>query len=219
MRVACLSDTHMRHRMIAVPDADLLIHAGDLTRRGGLDEFEDFIAWFAQQPAPHKVLIAGNHDLCCEREPESIRARARELGVHYLQDEAVRIEGVQVYGSPVTPTFRNMAFNRDPGAQIRAHWDRIPEGTEILVTHGPPRSVLDRMALGRNVGCVELLERVRQVRPLLHVFGHIHEARGQGRFPGLATRFVNAANARLLPIGQRGATVVELPLPTADAAK
>lgn len=200
----------MRHERIPIPSCDLLIHAGDMTRRGQLLEAEAFVRWFAVQPARHKVLVAGNHDKCCERQPDRFAALLEGMGIVYLEDSEVELEGMRIWGSPVTPTFRSMAFNRDPGPDIRKHWDAVPPGIDILVTHGPPRSILDRMILGKNVGCVELLERVRRVEPKLHVFGHIHEARGEARFPGCRTRFVNAANARLLPVGQRGATVVRL---------
>ena len=211
MQVVCISDTHMRHERLTIPQCDLLIHAGDMTRRGQLLEAETFVRWMSEQPARHKVLVAGNHDKCCERQRDRFAALLEGTDLIYLEDSEVELEGLRIWGSPVTPTFRNMAFNRDPGPDIRKHWDAIPSGIDILVTHGPPRSILDRMILGRNVGCVELLERVRRVEPKLHVFGHIHEARGHASFPGLTTRFVNAANARLLPVGQRGPTIIDLP--------
>jgi Icc-related predicted phosphoesterase len=199
VELVAISDTHSRHGRIEIPPCDVLVHAGDVTRRGRMAELEAFLEWFSTRPARTKVFIAGNHDACCERQPEAVRARARAFGVVYLQDESLTIDGVRIHGSPVTPTFRNMAFNRDPGPAIREHWDAIPDGIDLLVTHGPPHGVLDRMFLGMRVGCTDLLERVRRVRPRVHVFGHIHEAHGETRLPGLDTRFINAASARLLP--------------------
>ena len=210
MRVIALSDTHLRHEQLAVPPCDLLVHAGDASRRGSAEELTTFVDWFSAQPGRHKVFVAGNHDLHCERESEAFRTQAAAAGIVYLQDEEVEIEGVRVFGSPVTPTFRNMAFNRDPGPPIRAHWDAIPHGLDLLVTHGPPRGICDRMVLGKHVGCVDLLETVRRVQPRVHVFGHVHEARGTGRCPGSTTQFLNVANSRFLPIGQRGPTPFDL---------
>lgn len=210
VRIVCISDTHMRHPQLKIPACDVLIHAGDVTRRGTFAELEQFVAWFSAQPATHRVFIAGNHDLCCERRTADVRELAQAQAVTYLQDEGATVEGLKLYGSPVTPTFRNMAFNRDPGPPIAKYWAPIPEDLDILITHGPPRGVLDRMVLGKHVGCVDLLQRVRTVRPRAHVFGHIHEARGTTRVDGLPTQFINAANSRLLPIGQRGPTWLDL---------
>jgi Icc-related predicted phosphoesterase len=108
-----------------------------------------------------------------------------------LNDSGVEIEGMTVWGSPITPFFFDWAFNRHRGAHIRRHWDLIPAGVDILVTHGPPYGILDRTARGQCVGCEELLPVVERLRPRLHVFGHIHEAYGQVEVKG--TRFVNAS--------------------------
>lgn len=210
MRVACISDTHMRHDRVAVPPCDLLLHAGDVTRRGTMLELQAFLDWFGAQPIEHRVFVAGNHDLCCEREEGRTRTLAEEAGVVYLQDETVELGGLRLHGSPITPTFRNMAFNRDPGPAIQRHWDAIEAELDVLVTHGPPRGVLDRTFFGAHVGCEDLWTRVEAVAPRVHVFGHIHEAHGQDTRPGLATRFVNAASVPLLRRSPRPPLVLDL---------
>lgn len=199
-RIVCLSDTHGRHDAIAVPDGDILIHAGDLSMMGREAEVEAFADWFAAQPHRHKVVIAGNHDWLFERSP----ARARELmaGVTYVLDEAVRVEGLTVWGSPWQPWFHDWAFNLRRGAEIRAKWDLIPAGTDILVTHGPPFGYLDgvpRAWFGNedaiaveHVGCEELARALERVAPRLHIFGHIHEGYGQAMLGN--TLLVNASN-------------------------
>ncbi|MCB9714406.1 MAG: metallophosphatase domain-containing protein [Myxococcales bacterium] len=106
--------------------------------------------------------------------------------------------------------FRRMAYNRERGPEIAAHWAAIPEGLDLLLTHGPPRGVGDRAILGVNAGCDDLLARVHLVRPRVHVFGHIHEAAGEYRLPGLPTRFYNVASSRLLG-WTRAPVVLELP--------
>jgi Icc-related predicted phosphoesterase len=73
-------------------------------------------------------------------------------------------------------------------------FSRIPEDTDILITHGPPQGILDQSALeGKHQGCDQLLTAVRRVRPRVHVFGHIHQHYGVVRSAG--TLFVNAALA------------------------
>jgi hypothetical protein len=45
--------------------------------------------------------------------------------------------------------------------------------TDVLITHGPPAHHLDS-----GSGCNVLLDLLWRLRPKLHVFGHIHAARG-----------------------------------------
>jgi 3',5'-cyclic AMP phosphodiesterase CpdA len=186
VRLVLVSDTHLRHPEL--PQGDVLVHAGDLTQGGRRDELKRAIAWLKAQPHPHKVAIAGNHDFGLEREPEL--ARLFEPEVHYLRDEACTVAGLRFWGAPWTPRFHDWAFNVDRGAPLRAIWERIPPGLDVLVTHGPPHGILDRTWSGLHVGCEELRRAVETKRPRLHVFGHIHEAYGAQRLGG--TELVNA---------------------------
>ncbi|MEW6277344.1 MAG: metallophosphatase domain-containing protein [Candidatus Eremiobacterota bacterium] len=176
MRLVLLSDTHALHTRLAVPEGDILLHAGDLTRRGELEDVESFNRFLEKLPHRHKVVIAGNHDFCFERDRRE--AQKRLTAAVYLQDEAVTLEGLKIYGSPWQPWFYDWAFNLPRGEPLREKWARIPEGTDILITHGPPHGILDRTYDGRLVGCEELKTRVEELRPRLHLFGHIHEAYG-----------------------------------------
>lgn len=191
MRIVALSDTHGKQEQLQVPDGDLLIFAGDCSSRGEEWEVAAFLKWFAGQPHRHKVMIAGNHDFLFEEDA----IRSRELipeGIIYLNDSGVTIEGVSIWGSPITPRFFDWAFNRDRGQQIEKYWQQIPNGTDILITHGPPVGILDRTTRGDTTGCEDLMHHVERVRPKLHVFGHIHE--GYGMVEKNGTRFVNACN-------------------------
>ncbi len=194
------------HERLSVPPCELLVHAGDFSRRGRREELAAVLAWMAAQPARARVLVAGNHDRFCEHASAEAHAMATRCGVRYLDDEGVEIDGLAIWGSPVTPAFRSTAFNRARGAALRAHWERIPDGVDLLVTHGPPRGLGDRVFFGAHVGCDDLLARVRALAPRVHLFGHIHEARGEYRLPGLRTRFVNAANSHLVPLWTRDVT-------------
>src|SRR6516162_4664118 len=154
-RIVCVSDTHGRHREINIPDGDVLVHAGDLTVHGYLDELREFNAWLGTLPHRHKVVIAGNHDFCLQEQ----RERARPLLTHavYLEEEAAEICGLMVYGSPWQPWFGGWAFNLHRGPELAAVWAKIPAGTDVLITHGPPAGILDQTRRGDAVGCADLL--------------------------------------------------------------
>jgi predicted phosphodiesterase len=189
MRLVLISDTHQRHDDLVVPDGDVLVHAGDFSRRGKEGEVVRFDAWLGVQPHRHKLVIAGNHDFLFEQEP----ARARALLTHatYLEDSGVTIDGAKFWGSPWQPRFFDWAFNLDRGAPLRAKWDLIPAGTDVLIVHGPPRDVLDRTWRDERVGCDDLLLALKRVRPKLFVCGHIHEAYGEMQVDGI--RCINAS--------------------------
>lgn len=191
MQIVAISDTHGKHRDVIIPDGDILIHAGDLTRGGTKEQTIEFLEWFAEQKHPYKIFIAGNHDFFFEQaDPDEISSVIPD-GIVYLNDSGVEINGFKFWGSPITPWFNNWAFNCDRGSEIKQHWDLIPEDTNILITHGPPFGILDETVYGKCTGCEELLLRVYQVRPKYHIFGHIHE--DYGSFVKGETTFINGS--------------------------
>lgn len=190
MRFVVISDTHCRHKNVKLPKGDVLLHTGDITYRGKKEEVADFMNWFAVQRFTHKVFIAGNHDFFFEREsPETIKAMIPE-NVIYLNDNGTQINGLNIWGSPVTPWFFNWAFNRHRGEQIRKHWDLIPANTDILITHGPAYGYLDQVINEQHVGDKDLLQKILEIKPKVHAFGHIHESYGDIKRKGI--RFMNA---------------------------
>lgn len=193
MRIVVISDTHALHDQVEVPDGDILVHAGDLTNRGAVLDVERFNTFLGKLPHRHKIVIAGNHDFCFERKP--LEARAALTNATYLEDQALTVEGLRFYGSPWQPWFYNWAFNLERGPDIRAKWDLIPEETDILITHGPPMGHGDLTPRGERVGCQDLRDRIRQVRPRYHLFGHIHEGYGVTKEDDMT--FVNAASCTL----------------------
>jgi hypothetical protein len=99
---------------------------------------------------------------------------------------------IKIWGSPWQPEFHNWAFNLPRGEKIKEKWDMIPVDTDILITHGPPMGKLDYVRYDNvNVGCEELLLKVQEIKPKIHVFGHIHEGYGYV-FDG-TTHYINAA--------------------------
>jgi Icc-related predicted phosphoesterase len=169
----------MSHR---IPDADILIHAGDFTRRGTLDEIEAFDSYLASlKNIEHKIVIAGNHEIYldarfCGKESQRIKARDKLRNCIYLEDDHVELYGYKIYGSPWQPIHVGNAFQLERGSKLRAKWNKIPSDTDILVTHGPPLGYGDRVGSTRNVGCEDLLDEVKnRIKPKYHIFGHIHE--------------------------------------------
>lgn len=193
LKFVCISDTHRRHDGPAVPDGDVLIHAGDLTSRGSLAEVAAETNWLRSFPHQKKILIAGNHDFAFQRSPDAARALCD--GLIYLEDSETVIEGIRIWGSPWQPWFYDWAFNLKRGPEIRAKWDLIPVGIDVLITHGPPMGIGDLCDHGARVGCEDLLETVRRIRPKFHIFGHIHEDHGQWHEAG--TTFINACTCNL----------------------
>ena len=186
MRLVCISDMH--GYKIPIPDGDVLICAGDYLRTESLLELEAFNLWLGTLPHRHKIVIAGNHDFVFEKHLEV--ARAALTSAIYLQDSEVVIDGVRFYGSPWQPEFFSWAFNLPRGQKIADKWAMIPNNTDVLITHGPPNGILDKVQRG-HVGCEELLKVVQAVKPSLHIFGHIHEGYGQVEIG--ETLFVNAS--------------------------
>ena len=191
LRLVLISDTHGQHSGLDVPEGDVLVHAGDLTRQGLIRDVLEFDDFLAEMPHPHKIVVAGNHDWCFQREPHEAR-RALAHGI-YLEDASYTIAGLTFYGSPWQPEFMDWAFNLPRGPALAEKWAQIPAKTDVLITHGPPRGIGDLTFDGRHEGCDDLRRRVATVAPRYHLFGHIHEARGQWRVEG--TTFVNGANS------------------------
>lgn len=215
VRFVCISDTHSKtDRIPDIPDGDVLIHAGDFTkicRRKEVKNFNDFLGTL---PHRHKIVIAGNHELTFDQQLMTERnshvfmsfasafeglktnewkdIRTLLTNCTYLEDSEIQVMGFRIYGSPWQPVFCDWGFNLPRGQPLLDKWNRIPEGTDILITHGPPLGHGDLASNGCRAGCVELLSTVqRRVRPKYHVFGHIHE--GYGVTTDGQTMFVNAA--------------------------
>jgi len=196
-RIVCVSDTHNCTDEIAVPDGDILIHAGDATITGTVEEVKRFNRWFAGLPHSHKIFVAGNHDWLFEKDNELAR-RLLDPNIIYLQDSSIAVDGLKIYGSPWQPRFFDWAFNLNRGYELAEKWAMIPDDIDILITHGPPNGILDlvpRKGWDENTGCEELRKRVEHIAAFgglkLHIFGHIHC--GYGVHDEFGVKFVNAS--------------------------
>lgn len=194
LKLTAISDTHTKHKNLNLPGGDILIHSGDCSYQGYANEILNFLAWLEQQKSKYTniVLIPGNHDFGFETDLPRWKDECETRGISLLHDSGVELQGIRFWGSGVSPRFNDWAFNRDRGADIARHWDLIPEDTEILVTHGPPNGILDLVPRGEFVGCEDLLDKVLKTQVKLHVFGHIHEAKGHLYKHGKT--FVNASS-------------------------
>lgn len=194
-KIVAISDTHNQHKQIDLPEGDILVHAGDICGHGNIWELESFCKWLKTQTPKfeHTLVVAGNHDKCLEGQTAYLcENMIRETGATYLRDSGVNIEGLNFWGSPVTPYFFAWAFNIKRG-KLHQHWDLIPDDTDVLITHGPPMGTLDLEPRGlTHVGCSELAARIENLKQLkLHIFGHLHLNHGVEVKNGVT--YVNAA--------------------------
>ncbi|MHA1978913.1 MAG: metallophosphatase domain-containing protein [Candidatus Hodarchaeales archaeon] len=198
MRITFISDTHGLHEQMKLPGGDVLVHAGDSMNWGTSHEFIDFLTWMSEQNGYYTkiIFIAGNHDRFLEDEPELCSdILEKYVSVTYLQDAYLTHEGIKFYGSPWQPEFYNWAFNLPRGGkELEEKWAAIPADTDLLITHGPPQGHLDTSGSPYNegdLGCEWLRVRTGELRPKIHVFGHIHGSYGYKFYSG--THFINAA--------------------------
>lgn len=191
MKIVAISDTHQLHEEVIVPEGDILMHCGDFTNQGTTAALTSFLTWFAAHPHEHKVFIAGNHEVGFSAGPTRHKKMAiinefieKTPGLVYLENSGTVINGLKFYGSPVTPWFMDWEWNYPRGAAIATFWKKIPDDTQVLMTHGPGHGILDlvEQAFGRDPhqGCEELAVRVKELKELkLHVCGHLHMQGGQ----------------------------------------
>lgn len=208
-RFVCFSDTHGLHQLIPkdhMPPADVLLHAGDFTNTGELQQIESFNEWLEAYPAEQKLVIAGNHDITLQEDYYRSRgasrfhrgvpydcSKARPLlkGCSYLEDTSVEVRGYQIYGSPWQPEFFDWAFNLPRGEELRQKWSAIPPDTDLLLVHGPPAGHVDMTSRAGRVGCQDLQEAVHQRSISVVVSGHLHSAYGTDADE--VTLYVNAS--------------------------
>ncbi|KAJ5567081.1 hypothetical protein N7535_006387 [Penicillium sp. DV-2018c] len=179
--VVCISDTH--NAQIGVPDGDVLIHAGDLTQSGSFQELQNALDWLRALPHPHKIVVAGDHELLLDSAQDdgssraaSERAQLNWGDIIYLENDETTIycpngRQLRVYGSPYSTQHGNWAFQYPRNRDVWA--GSVPDGIDVLVTHSPPLGHLDLL-----MGCPHLLRTLWRVPPRLHVFGHVHEGAG-----------------------------------------
>lgn len=190
----------------------MIIHSGDFSNPKNpalnYNEATQFLVWYDDiKDVKYKLLICGNHDTSFES--GLIDKHALKLfypSITYLLHKTIEIEGIKIFGSPYTPEFNSWAFNVKR-AKLFKYWEQIEEGTDIVVTHGPPMGVLDLASRQdesgyEQVGCRSLMKHIERVKPKFHIFGHVHSEKGiynagTRTISGLDTVFVNASMLEL----------------------
>lgn len=210
MKAWIISDTHVKHGLLNVPkDIDIVFHAGDMGSYRdpymNVNGVLDFLAWYRNLNIPHKILTCGNHDTSIER---GLISPKQFEGITFLNHEYAEVVGLKIFGSPFQPSFGHGWAYNVPRSKIQEYWKDIPNDLDILITHGPPKGILDLTqydsregAEGKaffQCGCEALLERIQNVKPKRHIFGHIHPEKNcpnAGIYVpnGSPTTFINAA--------------------------
>ncbi|MEM0988617.1 MAG: metallophosphatase domain-containing protein [Pseudomonadota bacterium] len=215
MRIVIISDTHGGHEALGTLEGDVLIHCGDLEGRGaaGGAAYRDIDDWFGAQRFEQIFCIGGNHDFDLE---QRIRVDDQPfVNATWLHERAITLRGVTFYGTSWVPELRGFAFYADDHV-LKAAWARIPNEVDVLVTHTPPKGVLDVSSAGHVLGCPYLARWLEQTAPRVHCFGHVHAAAGYERRGN--TTFVNASvvDSRLEVV--HPPTIIDLDQPPRDSA-
>ena len=134
MKILFISDTHGFHGNLSISkDIDMIIHAGDASnyRDTGRNSNEmlDFLVWYNTLPVQYKILIAGNHDTSVQAGLINPRKYST---IDYLEHESIERGGINIFGSPYTPSFGvGWAYNVKRG-KLDPYWREIPRNTDII---------------------------------------------------------------------------------------
>jgi Icc-related predicted phosphoesterase len=183
----------MHHKKIAMPEADMIIHAGDFTYHGEFDEVKKFLQWYGEQKAKYKILVCGNHEVEISKQPfQLLKQMCENEGIQLLHNSHTVIEGLTIFGSPNSNRFKHgWAYNSTENELEDIYATILPD-TDVVITHGPAYGRLDKVLSGQLVGSMALTKRLTELSNLkLHVTGHIHESRGTLLRNGVLT--VNAS--------------------------
>lgn len=184
IKVWHFSDTHRAHGFVPVPkNIDIAIFSGDCSNHRNpitnAPEVIEFLEWFAEQPIKNKIMIAGNHDTSIEQNIVT-KEEIESYGITYLYNNSITVEGIKIWGSPYTPVFGSWAFMK-PRHKLDAIWQSIPDDTDIIITHGPPKGALDiSYNFDKTIercGCSALMKRIVTIEPKIVMYGHIHNGK------------------------------------------
>lgn len=210
MKILHLSDTHCMNHLFPperFEGIDVVVHSGDCSNQYNThinqQEVTSFLDWYERVPVKHKLFCAGNHDTSIERRKVTPGDFAQR-GIIYLENSATTIDGVKFWGSPITPSRGQWAFMK---ARDKMHevWKKIPDDTDVLIVHGPPKGVRDisfnREGKLEMCGDLSLAKRCWELKDSLKLvcFGHIHNMKGIDTNQGVSqyghtnTTFSNAA--------------------------
>lgn len=189
MRIYAISDTH--GYLPEIPsDADVIIHAGDICPdfnsgyhdKSGKRQAEwleyKFLPWVPED-IPF-IMVWGNHDYVGEKPGLwEFNFTIERPNLTTLRDQGCRLGDLDIWGTPWVPNLPYWAFHASDNALVERA-STIPEGLDILISHGPPRGWGDYIPTSReHVGDRALRRRLEVIKPRVTLCGHIHEARGR----------------------------------------
>ncbi|PYH95788.1 ser/Thr protein phosphatase family protein [Aspergillus ellipticus CBS 707.79] len=116
-------------------------------------------------------------------EARELIEEAKDSGILFLDEGNYHFElsngaALRVYASPYTPSLGDWGFQYRQGEDHAFSMDMDVDSVDVVITHGPPRGIMDYTDSGQRAGCPHLFEAVARCRPRMHCFGHIHEAWG-----------------------------------------
>lgn len=176
MKIQFISDTHSIFSDIEIVPCDLLIHAGDITSLGTIEELILYNNWLGSIKHNYKYIIsvAGNHDFYAEKNKEEVKKILSNC--FYLQEEYLDVEGFKIFGSPYVVKYNDNSFQKYEYELFNLFKD---VRADIIISHAPCYDILDFTHEGNNAGSHSLRECIQDIiKPKLFACGHIHEARG-----------------------------------------
>ncbi len=211
LKIHHIGCTHMTHEQLDIPkDTDLLIHSGDWSNYRDVVkneiECKQFVEWVGKELShiPHKVFVPGNHNVFEFENLKWSRRMWEKVGVKLLIDEHVEIEGYKIFGSPYVPTYGDWVFMADRGKLYKRWCNAIDDDIDILITHGPPKGILDLNCNLQPTGDSALLTRIQTLHNLkLHMFSHIHSNSEQRNTGVLYRDGVYYSNAAVVKDGEK----------------
>lgn len=187
--------------------ADVAVRCGDLTEEPKLEEFRTSLRLLNDVQAPLKLVIAENHDFTLDEpifrvkvaksqqpidlvkkefgdygEARQLFEDAKSAGIIFLDEGTHQFTlangaKLSIYASPFTPSLGEgewgFQYPRSEG-----HGFQIKQGVDLVMTHGPPKGILDYTVDKQRAGCPDLFSAIARACPRLHCFGHIHEGWG-----------------------------------------
>ena len=193
MKILAFSDTHLSKPAFQrikkrAQDADILICAGDISWFGiGLKKF--LIA--LDKIGKPIYIIHGNH----EEPPTAIEKYCSKLThMHFVHKKVIRMDDKVFFfwgGGGFAQQNKEMEKAMDAFKKTLHKEDKV-----VLVTHGPPfNTALDFLDWAGHVGCKSGRLFLQEIKPVLHISGHLHEHMYEVHIFNKKTILVNAGPA------------------------
>ena len=177
-RILAFSDTHGMHRDLNIPsNTDILICAGDAISNFSEEDLKDFLNWYSKIPARLHIFVPGNHEILFDYYPEKLKLLFPD-NIVCLYDSGMEYEGISFYSISCRTLRSNLYLDTQ---------SPVPAYTDILITHFPPKSMLDE-----DDGNERLKDWVEKSRPAYHLFGYVHSQGGKN-LDLLSTHYFNVS--------------------------